>query len=237
MKKKHLIITALSLAALLSGCKEKPVNITDSELSGVWYASNSGVYQTISFEDDNVYSTENFVADGEYQLAKDGTVKLVDHFRNVETLVPVLSDGEWTLKYEQPYIPILFTREVMEKENFSDVEANETLEGKTHLMSAVAQILAGVDWETEDGVHISMTSSAYQMGDEEPVKYTYADAQTSKDGGYIFYFSNENGSYRGVLKETMATDDLYDYDVSLYLNGDLLFSASDRCPCVPLENE
>jgi len=234
MKKLLVVCAALATVLSLAGCSTGSKRITEKELYGTWYAQNAGKYQTITFAEDGTYTTEDFLSKGTFQLAKDGTVKLVDEYRDVETLTPEHDENGWGLTYDTPYVPTLFTRDELLREDFVNHDIEDLTETQIWYMAAVDQILKGVPWQTHDGTTIMFSNNSMQIGDNKPVEYNFISAEGLGNGKYSFSFSNADGTYLGTLTEEVLESNLCRYEVSLKLNGDVVLSASAECEMIML---
>lgn len=234
MKKIMIVCATLATVLSLAGCSSGFKRITEKELYGTWYAQNAGKYQTITFAEDGTYTTEDFLSKGTFQLAKDGTVKLVDEYRDVETLTPEQGENGWGLTYDTPYVPTIFTRDELLREDFADHNIKDLTETQIWYMAAVDQILQGVPWVTNDSMTLTFSRSSMQIGDNNPVEYNFVSAEGLGNGKYSFSFSNADGTYLGTLKEESLENNLCRYEVSLKLNGEVVISAFAECEMVML---
>lgn len=235
MRINWIVCGAVVAAMTLAGCSAGTKHIDEEDLYGTWYAQNTGKYQTITFAEDGSYTTEDFLSDGTFQIAKDGTVKLVDKYRDVETLTPVEGEsGGWELSYAAPYIPTQFTRDEVSREAYDRNDIDDLTETQIWYMAAVDQMLKGVPWVTSDGLSLKFTENAMQVGENEPVTYKFISAEGIDEGTYIFEFSNSDGTYRGTLTEEHIHDNIGHYTITLKLNGETALSASADCEMIML---
>lgn len=226
------IMVSLALAALLSvslcGCGAE--KIEEGDLLGTWFANlEPSEYKTITFNDDGSYRTEDFLSEGEFQIARDGTVKLVNAYNEVTTILVDKENGQWVLEYEQPYVPIIFTREPREKPDNVQVgqSANAPAPSEMQLMymAAIDQILIGSAWTIANGTPVVFSGEDFTIEGEDPVEYVFRTGE-GVDGGYIFTLENPQGTYVGQISERLDGEALTGYSLVLKLNGEAILSAS-----------
>lgn len=225
-----VIVTILTLTSCDGGGK----HVTVAELYGTWYAQNTGLYQTISFMEDGSYQSEGFLPDGSFQIAKDGTVKLVDKYRTVVTLTPGKDEDGWSLVYDQPYIPAVFTRQVVSEKDFNEAGDVNRTENEIFYMSTVDQFLRGNEWVTSDGKPVKFSENSMQIGDEVPLVFIFQTADAVESGIYTFELSNADGTYMGRITEKESGSGTAQYSVTLKLNGVEVLSASANGPMIVL---
>lgn len=232
---KALLVGVSSAIAFstLAGCGANK-HIRMDDLKGTWFSQDVSFKQTITFNDDETYTTEAFIEDGTYQINKQtGEVKLVTPERNVITLYPEKVNDTWELTYTgKEFTTVVFSMDEPQYETGATVDENPYIyidsDRSRYIMGSVAQYLETGHWVNDNGEEVKISKDSCQIGNELPIEYELQSADSPENGVFTFTCSGETGTYLGRLVIDCDDWDAYDvkgYSLSLTLNGETLFEA------------
>lgn len=192
------MIVSLSALLLLTSCGKKERLISESDLYGRWFTDAEYTYQSICFQEDGTYISENFYGPGQYAIYQDNTTKvtqitLVAENNDVIRLYPQLVNDEWVLNLENCEAKIPFTQNYREAPSDLDsiTMTGSKQETDAILSSAITTILEADTWSDADGNTLTFSSGTYQYNDALPVSYGMQNLASS-DSGFSCAFTSEN---------------------------------------------
>lgn len=230
-KSLGLLVLSSLLIFSLSGCKKEPkISFTDL-ISNTWYAAEPYPYASITFTKQNTYNSEDLLADGRYDILKDGQVYLLSGLNGQLILSPEVVNGEWVLHGSAFDIPFTLTQNERAKPiTEEDLQKNQKLENDAMVQREILFMLTSFDWTSATGATVSFSGDSLKVGEDTSYEVTYFNGSISEKGTYIIPLSIDNHSVVCEIEDDWSM--MPDFGLNLLIRdgSNILLTASCFIP-------
>lgn len=196
----------------------------------MWYATVSSD-NTIKFDTETgMYQAENFFMSGKYTLRKgSNTIQLTDIYGDSQALIAERNeDGIWTLRYENPYFPLVFTQTPPEEKG--DDPGNDVIEESQVIGKTILEILNAGEWLCNNSADkLLFNDNQFSLDGHSYTTFEFTSVEV-QEAEYHFTATYADGTMVGRITSSFSpenTSPLPDiYVMDLILNGEQYIRAT-----------